>query len=352
MRHNKNILFRIKAPQAALAFALYLILASLPLPHSPAYALIRMEIDTIMVRGVKMVVRASSCLGGPRIFSLANLFDNDSTTPWIEGNADSLSGRWFDITFQDKKRFRGIIFGMGRRSDFINLADFGIPAGLRINLDEKKPIDRNIAWEWGNEGLLSTDVNMRKTIVWFDSDTAFTTAQFRVKITSVISGRRYLNMAISDFEPVDAYDNRFELLKVVTGRSFNPNDLGVVYSPVFPEAPGELEWILHVADSIVASVPRADAGRLALALNSGLNQGAQPITDNAGILKYVAALKAMLVTGAAAPRFVFNGRKASYLIPVDSLRHGKLRIDIWRVISSQRTAKGLEVTVGYQAFVN
>jgi hypothetical protein len=311
-----------------------------------------MEIDTFTIRGQKMVVRASSCLQGPRVFSLANLFDSDSQTCWIEGYSDSVSGRWFDIAYPEKKRFRGIIFGLGARRDCNDLADFGAPTGVRVKFDEKDAIDRGVGWEWANGSLTYDNVNMRKTVLWFDSDTAFTTAMVRIKFTSVMGGRRYLNVAVSDFEPIDAYDKRFELLTVLTARSFNPNDLGAVHSPVFPEAPGEPQWISHIADSALAAVPRANAGDMAAALNRALNAAPQTTTGSDDITKYIAALKAMLVTGPVMPRFVFDGRIATYLLPVGSMGHGRIRIDVWRAISTERTSRGLEVTVRYVAFVN
>jgi hypothetical protein len=311
-----------------------------------------MEIDNLTIRGQKMTVRASSCLQGPRVFSLANLFDSDSQTCWIEGEADSVAGRWFDVTWPEKKRFRGIIFGLGARGDYVELADFGVPTGVRVKLDEKDALDRSLGWEWANGSLVYADVNMRKAIVWFNSDTAFTSAQVRIKFTSVMSGRRYLNVAVSDFEPIDAYDNRFELLTVLTARSFNPNDLGAVHSPVFPEAPGEPQWIAHVADSALAGVPRADTANMTAALNRALNAAPQTTTDQGDITKYIAALKTMLITGPVMPRFVFEGRIATYLLPVGSLRYDRLRIDVWRAVSTERTSKGLEVTIRYTAFVN
>jgi len=319
------------------------------------FALVRMDVETLMVRGEKMVVRASSCLQGPRIFSLANLFDNDSTTCWIEGDADSISGRWLDITWQEKKRFRGIIFGLGCRRDYTSLAEFGVATGLRVKLDEKDALDRRVAWEWGNDGLVYDGVNMCKAIVWFNSDTAFTTAQMRIKFTSVMSGRRYINVAVSDVEPIDAFDNRFELLTLLVGLSFNPNDLGAVYARFVPGDPSEPAGVAQIADSVISSAGAAGAktsGELSAALNVAFNAQTDPITDNEAIVKFVAAFKALLVSGPDAPRFVFDGRKASYLLPVGSLRHGRSRIDVWRSISSQRTSRGLEVTVGYSAFVN
>lgn len=317
-----------------------------------AGAFVRMEIDTITVRGARMVVRASSCLQGPRVFSLANLFDGDSLTCWIEGYTDTVAGRWFDITWPEKKRFRGIIVGPGCRQDYLCLADFGVPTAVRVKLDEKEAIDRGIAWEWGNGSLAYADVNMRKAIVWFDADTAFTTAQIRVKFTAVMGGRRYLNVAVSDFEPIDAYDNRFELLTVLTARSFNPNDLGAVHAPVFPEAPGEPQWIARVIDSVFSGGPPAGAEEIAAAINRAFNAVPQTVGDNGNITKYIGALKAMLVNGPVMPRFVFNGRNATYLLPVGSLRHGRLRIDVWRSIAAERTSKGLEVTIRYVSFVN
>lgn len=316
------------------------------------FALLRMEIDTFMIRGQKTIVRASSCLQGPRTFSLAYLFDNDSQTCWIEGYSDSVTGRWFDITYPEKKRFRGLIFGLGCRSNYTDLADFGVPMAVRVKLDEKDAIDRGIEWEWGNGGLAYESVNMRKAVLWFNSDTAFTTAMIRVKFTSMAGGRRYLNAAVSDFEPIDAYDKRFELLAMLTARLFNPNDLGAVHSCAFPGDPGEPQWISHVADSVFKACAPAGAGEATVALTLALNAAPQTTTGNDGIAKYIAALKAMLVTGAIMPRFVFDGRVTIYLVPVGSMGRGRIHIDVWRAISTERTSKGLEVRMRYVVFVN
>ncbi|HUI91047.1 MAG TPA: hypothetical protein VLX68_02260 [Chitinivibrionales bacterium] len=314
-------------------------------------ALVRMEIDTLNVRGVRMVVRASSCLQGPRVFSLANLFDNDSLTCWIEGYADTVAGRWFDITYPEKKRFRGMIIGPGCRQDYMCLADFGVPAAMRVKLDEKEATDRMIAWEWGNGSLAYADVNLRKAVLWFDSDTAFTTAQIRVKFTAAMGGRRYLNAAVSDFEPVDAYDNRFALLGVLTARSFNPNDLGAVHFSVFPDE-AEPKWVAHVIDSVLSGGVLGDPRDIASTLNRALGAALQTTMDQDGIQKYMAALKAMLVNGPVMPRFVFDGPRTTYLLPIGSLRRGSHRIDVWRSVFTERTSKGLEVTMGYVSFVN
>jgi hypothetical protein len=315
------------------------------------FALVHLQVETLTVHGDKIVVRASSCLQGPRVFSLANLFDNDSTSCWIEVEADSLSGRWFDISYEQQKRFKGIIFGLGCRKDYQSLAEFGIPTGIRVKFDEKEDMNRHIGWEWGNDGLMYSGVNMQQAVLWFDSDTAFTTTKIRVKFTSVSSGRRYLNVAVSDVEPIDAFDSRFELFPILVGRSFNPNDLGVVYAHAVPQTSGEQQWIGQTIDSVSRSARFDNSADLANAINSGLNAPAEAITDNDTIIAYVASLRKTLVSGTHMPRFVFDGRKASYLVPVGSLRLGKMRLDVWRNISTQRTSKGLEVTIGYTAFV-
>ncbi len=317
-----------------------------------AAALVHMQVETLSVRGDKITVRASSCLQGPRVFSLANLFDNDSTTCWIEGEADSLAASWFDISYQEQKRFRGIVIGVGCRKDFQSLADFGIPTGIRVKLDEKDAIDRVVGSEWGRDGMVYSDVNMRQAVLWFDSDTAFTTAQIRVKFTSVNSGRRYINVAVSDVEPIDAFDTRFELLPILVSRSFNPNDLGAVYAPVFPQAPDEQQWIRRVIDSVMNSAARPrSADDLASAIGASLNAPVQATTAGDTIAAYVSAFRKMLVSGPHMPRFFFDGRKATYLVPLGSMRLGSMRLDIWRTVSSQRTSRGLEVTVGYRVFV-
>ncbi len=315
-------------------------------------ALVRMEIDTLTLLGAKTVVRASSCLQGPRVFSLANLFDNDSTTCWIEGYTDTVTGRWFDLAFAEPKRFRGVIFGLGCRQDFTDLADFGAPAAVRVKFDEKDAIDRSAAWEWGAGSLAYADINMRKAILWFNADTAFTTSRIRVKFTSAMGGCRYGNLAVSDFEPIDEFDNRFQLLSLLVSRSFDPNDLGVVNSSVIPGTPAEPQWVAHVADSVVSAGIPADPSRIQAQINAAFGATPFSITGSDGIAAYMAAFKALLVTGPMMPRFVFDGPKTIYLLPVGSMRRGNLRIDIWRRISSERTSRGLEVTVDYVSFVN
>jgi|WetSurMetagenome_2_1015567.scaffolds.fasta_scaffold00977_6 hypothetical protein len=337
-RHRPFLYFLIFSTAAGLLFA--------------TAALVHIDVENLMVRGDKIVARASSCLQGPRVFSLANLFDNDSATSWIEGEADSVSGRWLDVTWQEKKRFRGIVFGMGCRKDYQSLAEFGVATGLRIKLDEKEAMDRRLAWEWGRDGLVYDGLNMDKIVVWFDSDTAYTTAQMRIKFTSVASGRRYINMALSDMEPIDAFDNRFELLRVLVSRSFNPNDLGAVYARAVPGDPSEPALIGRIAGDVIASAGTQSGAELAAALDTALAAPREPVTDNETITKFVSTFRSLLVSGPDAPRFVFDGRKAFYLLPVGSFGRGRPRIDVWRSISTERTSRGLEVKVGYIAFVN
>jgi hypothetical protein len=171
-----------------------------------------------------------------------------------------------------------------------------------------------------------------------------------VKFTSVSSGRRYLNVAVSDVEPIDAFDSRFELLPILVSRSFNPNDLGVVYAHAVPQTSGEQQWIGQTIDSISRSARFDNPADMAAAINAAFNAPTEAITDNDAIVAYVASLRKTLVSGAQMPRFVFDGRKASYLVPVGSLRVGKMRLDVWRNISTQRSSKGLEVTIGFVAF--
>jgi hypothetical protein len=311
------------------------------------HAFVTVETETITVNGKTMVVRASSKLAGGRMYALPNMFDNDSMTCWIEGTQDTRAGRWIDITYSEKKRYKGLILGTGCRKDYICLEDFSVPTKVRIKLDEKPAFEYTMDWSVGQGTLAHQDVNMRKTVLWFNSDTAFTTALFQMKFTEVLSGRKYLNLAISDFEPIDAYDTRFDLLSILSARTFNPNDIGVINSPVRFQGDDEPQWIKQVFQNVYQNNASGDPGQDSTQIEKGLNSAAQAITDNAEIIRLVGVLKKLLITDNRMPRFISEGRTMTYILFVGSLGMQDARWDIWRYISTVKTSKGLELTIRY-----
>ena len=121
-----------------------------------------------MVRGEKMVVRASSCLQGPRIF----LLQTCSTTIRRPAGSRAMPTAFpaAGSTSPGRKRNgSAALFSGWDAGRTTSLAEFGVATGLRVNSDEKDAFDRRVAWEWGNDGLVYDGLNMCKAIIWFDS---------------------------------------------------------------------------------------------------------------------------------------------------------------------------------------
>ncbi len=312
----------------------------------PGNALVTTETETINVRGNTIVVRASSKLQGQRVFTLSNMFDNDSTTCWIEGVQNSLAGQWVDITYSEKKRCKGIIIGSGNRKDMLSLEDFGKPAKLSLKLDEKPAVEYALDWDANQEGLSHSDVNMRKTVLWFDSDTAFTSKMFQLKITDVFPGRRYINLALSDFELIDAYDDRFALLNILTARTQNPNDIGNIISCVRFQNDDELQWIKQAFNTL-GQQNKAGSQEDSSYIEQLLNIRPDTIADNNEKARYISAFKQLLITSKKIPRYISMGRAMVYMQPVGSIVFKKNLWNIWRSIITQKSSKGLELTVRY-----
>jgi hypothetical protein len=218
---------------------------------------------------------------------------------------------------------------------------------VRIKLDEKPAFEYTLDWDVRQGTLSHQDVNLRKAVLWFDSDTAFTTALFQLKFTEALSGRKYLNLALSDFEPIDAYDTRFDLLKILSARTFNPNDIGAINSPVQFIGDDEPLWIKQVFQSVYPSGVSPDPAQDSTRIEKGLNSATQPITGNAEIVRLVGVLKKILITDNRMPRFLSEGRTMTYMLFVGSLGLKDAQCDIWRYITTTMKATGLEVTVRY-----
>lgn len=330
----------------AVRFVPYVVLSGLLFS---SLAIVSVETETFSANGKTVTVRASSKLAGGRMFALPNMFDNDSMTCWIEGIQDTRAGRWIDVTYSEKKRYRGLILGAGCRKDYTCLEEFTVPTKVKIKLDEKPAFDYSMDWVVSQGTLSHVDVNMRKSVLWFDSDTAFTTALFQLKFAEALNGRKYLNLAISDFEPIDAYDTRFELLSILSARTFNPNDIGVVNSPVQFTADDEQQWIKRVFQSVYQNEGQHDPAQDSALIEQGLNSASAstPITDNGEIVRLVGVFKKLLITDNRMPRFLAEGRSMTYMLFVGSLGLKDVRWDIWRYIVTTKSSKGLELTIRY-----
>ena len=259
-------------------------------------AFVTIETDTFVVSAATVVVRASSRLpGAGRAFGPPTMFDGDSATCWIEGIQDARVGRWLEVRYPEKKRFKGIVLGAGCRKDRLCLEEFSVPLKLRIKLDEKPAFEYGLDWDVRQGVISRQEVNMRKAVIWFDSDTAFTTALVQMKFAGTLNGTRYLNLAISDFELVDAHDSRFALLDVLSGRTFNPNDLGAVIHRsiiVGDDGPARIGQVL---DSIYKSESSDGWRRDSSQIEKGLNAGMRTIADNAELLRLVGVLKGLFI---------------------------------------------------------
>jgi len=315
-----------------------------------SHAFVTVETETFTANGKTMTVRASSKLAGGRMYALPNMFDNDSMTCWIEGTQDTRAGRWIDVTYSEKKRYKGLILGLGCRKDVICMQEFCVPTKLRLKVDEKPAFEYSIDWDVTQGALSEQSVNMRKTVLWFDSDTAFTTALFQLKFTETFGGRKYLNLAVSDFEPIDAYDTRFALLGILSAKTFNPNDIGAVNSPVLFTGDDESEWIKGVFQSVYQDNGGHDPAQDSARIEQGLNSAARSITDNGEVVRLVGVLKKLLITDNRMPRFIADGRTMTYMLFVGGLALKNVRWDMWRFISTTTTSKGLEVNIRYVPF--
>jgi len=314
--------------------------------HFQSYAFVTIETETINVRGNTITVRASSKLQGQRVFTLSNMFDTDSASCWIEGTQNSLAGQWLDITYSERKRCKGIILGPGNRKDILSLEDFGKPSKVSLKLDEKPPVEYGLDWDASQEGMSHSDVNMRKTVLWFDSDTAFTSKMFQLKITDVFPGRRYINLAISDFELIDAYDDRFALLNILTSRSQSPGDVGNIISCVKFHDDDELQWIKQGFNAM-GEKNAEGAQEDSSVIEQQLNANPDTVSDNEEKTRLVSVFKQMLISSKKMPRYISIGRTMVYILPVGSIVYKKYLWNIWRYIITQKSSKGLELTIRY-----
>jgi hypothetical protein len=324
-----------------------------------AGATVFLSTDNVTINGKPAAVRASSeykpAKKEPVSNALKNLYDNDSTTRWIEGSQNTGEGEWIDIKFQQKYKFRGMVFGLGCRKDYMSLEDYSVPLKIKLKIDEKPTEDYTIDWDTKGDSrpaLTREEANMRKAFLWFNTDTAFTTASFQVKFESVQSGMRYQKLAMSDVELIEENDKQFDLLNILKNITINPADLGVINSPSIVIGSDDPEKIKHFVDSLYnnesSSSWKSDSSKIDIALNSGMHA----ISDPSEVKDLIVVLKRMLMQENRLVRYRFYGRTMTYMIKVGPVSFGGNSWDIWRYITTTTTSKGIGVSIRYVPFAN
>ena len=324
-----------------------------------ADAIVFIVTDNVTINGKSATIRASSELkalkSDPVSNSLKNLYDNDSATRWIEGSQITGEGEWIDIKFSQKYKFRGMILGMGCRKEYMSLEDYSVPLKFSLKIDEKPTYEYSIDWDTkadSRPALTREEVNMRKAFLWFNTDTAFTTASFQVKFESVQSGMRYQKLALSDVELLDENDKQFDLLNILKNVTINPNDLVVINSPAIVIGNDDPDRIKQFVDSVYGSESssswKTDSARIDKALNGNMHA----ITDASDVKGLIVVLKKMFMQENRLIRYRFYGRTMTYMIKVGPVFFGGNQWDIWRYISTTTTSQGTGVTIRYVPFAN
>jgi hypothetical protein len=315
--------------------------------------------DTITVAGKTAIVRASSEFKGPKnaptANQLPNIFDTDSTTSWLQGGEVASEGQWLDVKFAAKRKIKGMIFGAGCRKDYICLEDNSVPARIKIKLDEKPAFEFTFDWDTLAEppaSLTREEVNMRKSFLWFNCDTPFTTALIQVEFEHVRKGARYEKLAMSDFDLIEPSDKRFDLFDILSKLTINPNDLGIIKSPALRIGNDDPWRIKQFIDSSYSGEPSAAWKQDSAKIEKGLNAGMHTISDGAEIAGLIEVLKTILIKNGKLVRFRQDGRTTIYMVQAGTIYLGGKQWDIWRYISSITTSKGLELTIRYVPFAN
>jgi hypothetical protein len=349
--------FRKRQPTVVSAKPLFLLTLSALLCSSGAAVFL--VTDTIVVGGQTAIVRGSSELPGsktdPTSNVLLHMFDTDSTTCWFEGSQTSGQGEWIEIRFPNKRKIKGMIFGAGCRQDYICLGDNSVPSKIKIRLDEKAPFDFTFDWD-AHEGPPSTlteeEVNMRESLFWFDSDTAFSSTVFQIKFEEVRKGARYDKLAMSDFELIDPSDTRFGLFDILSPLTINPNDLGTINSPGLLIGNDEPGRIKEFVDSVYSQESSADWKQDSAKVDQGINAGMHTISDGNQIAQLITVLKQLLIKNGKMVRFRQEGRVTTYMLQDGAIYLGGKQWDIWRYFSTIQTSKGIELTIRYVPFAN
>jgi len=324
-----------------------------------ASATVFISSDNVTINGKSAAVRASSELkplkNDPVSNALKNLYDNDSTTRWMEGSQVTGEGEWIDIKFPQKYKFRGMVFGLGCRKDYMSLEDYSVPLKIKLKIDEKPTEDYTIDWDTkadSRPALTREEVNMRKAFLWFNTDTAFSTASFQVKFESVQNGMRYQKLAMSDVELLDENDKQFDLLNILKNVTINPADLGVINSPSIVIGSDDPDRIKNFVDSVYGNGSSSGWKKDSTKIDQALNSGVHAITDPSDVKDLIVVLKKMFMQENRLVRYRFYGRTMTYMIKVGPVSFGGNQWDIWRYISTTTTSQGTEVSIRYVPFAN
>jgi hypothetical protein len=315
--------------------------------------------DTVAINKKTAIVRASSIQKAPKtdpkVYSAANMFDNDSTTRWLEGTPEQQEGRWIEIKFAEKVKFKGMIMGAGCRKEYVCLEDYSTPSVMKIKLDEKPVFEYGLEWDvkgGKRQGPSHQEVNMRKAFLWFNTDTAFSSAIIQIKFQETQQGARYDNLSMSDFELIEPSDTRFELLDLLSKRTNNPNDLGAVHSPLLLIGDDSPERLKQVVDSLHDGATDNSWKQDSATIEKGLNTGMRTIDEGPDMSRLIGVLKTLLIKNNNMVRFKIENRVTTYMLKAGTITLGGTDWDIWRYLSTIRTAKGLELTVRYVPLLN
>ncbi len=350
-----QIRFSFPVAPAVLFAALLTLFSFAPRAHASVF----LVTDTMSLDGETAIIRGSSELPGdktdPTSNVLLHMFDTDSTTCWFEGSQTSGQGQWIEIRYPDKKKIKGMIFGAGCRQDYICLGDNSVPSKITVRLDEKPTFDYTFDWD-AMEGPPSTltneEVNMRKSFLWFDSDTAFSSTVFQIKFQDVRKGARYDKLAMSDFAFIDPSDTRFQLMDILSKLTVDPNDLGTINSPALLIGNDDPARVKEFVDSVYGQESSDDWKQDSSKVEQGINAGMHAISDGNQIAQLIPVLKKLLIKDGNMIRYRLEGRLTTYMLQDGTLFLGGKQWDIWRYFSTIQTSKGIELTIRYVPFAN
>jgi hypothetical protein len=323
------------------------------LTHS-AFAVLYIVSDTLNILGSQAIVRVSSEFKAPKgsqvTYRFRNVFDNDSTTYWLQGNQAVGENQWFDIKFPRKIKIKGLIFGPGCRKDYICLEDNSVPTKIKVKLDEKPAFEFNFDWDVlsdSKQSLTRQEVNMRKGFIWFNCDTPFTTSIIQVEFNKVHKGNRYDILSLSDFEILEPFDKRFEIMDILSKITINPNDIGKInVSSLFkyPEEAAELKRsIENFYQNENSTNWKTDSTKIEKALNLQMRE----ISDISEKNQIISALKNILIANNNLVRFRKDGRVTFYMTYVTTIYFGEKQWNIWRYIITNPSSKGIDVSIKY-----
>jgi len=204
------------------------------------------------------------------------------------------------------------------------LEDYSVPLTIKVKIDDKPTFDYAIDWDTNNDAhgsVTRQEVNMRKAMFWFNTDTAFTTASIQVKFETVQNGQRFQKLAISDLELLEGDNTQFDLLNILKNVTINPNDMGIVNSPVVmlgQDGPDRIKQCLDSVYNDQGSAWKSDSAKI----DQGLNGGMHAITDPAELSTLIGILKQLFLKDNKLIRFRTVGRTMTYMMKIGPVSIG------------------------------